>query len=130
MLPRWMVEASIVGAGGFIGAILRYGLSGLVHRVITFAAFPWGTLIVNVVGCFAIGALAGLGESRQAFGPEARLFLFIGLLGGFTTFSTFGFETFELIRDAQRAAAAANVLIQVTVGITAVWLGYSLLRAW
>lgn len=127
-MPRWLVEATAVGAGGFVGAIFRYGLSGLVHRVVSFATFPWGTLVVNVVGCLAIGALAGATESRQLLNPEMRLFLMIGMLGGFTTFSTFGFETFQLLRDAQRMAAAGNVLLHVSLGLTAVWAGYTLIR--
>ena len=129
MVPRWFAEASFVGAGGFFGAIMRFGVTGLVHRFASFATFPWGTLVVNVAGCLAIGALAGAAESRQLFSPDTRLFLLIGLLGGFTTFSTFGFETFTMVRDAQRFAALGNVLLHLGLGLPAVWLGYSLLRA-
>ena len=93
------LQILLVGAGGFVGSVLRYGLSGAVHRLLPFAAFPYGTLAVNVVGCLAIGLLAGWSEARQVIGPELRLFLFIGLLGGFTTFSTFGYETFEMARS-------------------------------
>ena len=81
----------MVGSGGFIGALARYGLSGLVHRQVPFATFPYGTVAVNLMGCCAIGVIAGLAESRQLFGPEFRTFALIGLLGGFTTFSTFGY---------------------------------------
>lgn len=79
------MQILLVGAGGFIGSALRYTVSGLVHRVIPFAGFPYGTLVVNLLGCLAIGLLAGLAESRQVIGPELRVFLFLGLLGGFTT---------------------------------------------
>ncbi len=89
-----IVTAAIVGSGGFLGALARYGLSGLVQRQLPFASFPYGTLVVNLMGCALIGVLAGLAESRQMFGSEVRTFAFIGVLGGFTTFSTFGYETF------------------------------------
>ena len=83
-----------VGAGGFLGAILRYSVFVTVDRFWPTAAFPWGTLLVNVAGCVAIGAMAGLAETRQVLSPEARLLLVVGVLGSFTTFSTLGFETF------------------------------------
>lgn len=116
----------LVGAGGFAGAVLRYGLSGLVHRQVPWTTFPLGTLAVNLVGCLAIGVVAGLAESRQLFGPDARTFALIGLLGGFTTFSTFGYETFAMLRDQEYLRAAANVGIQVIVGLAAVWAGFGL----
>ncbi len=80
-----------VGAGGFCGAVLRFTVGGLVHRALPSGAFPYGTLAVNLLGCFAIGLLFGIGEARQLFGPAFRSFVLIGLLGGFTTFSTFGY---------------------------------------
>jgi len=119
----------LVGAGGFAGALLRYGLSGLVHRQVPSTTFPLGTLTVNVLGCLAIGVVAGLTESRQLFGPEARTFALIGLLGGFTTFSTFGYETFAMLRDQEYLRAAANVGLQVIVGLVAVWAGFGLTTA-
>jgi CrcB protein len=115
-----------VGAGGFVGSICRWALSGLVQRAFPAAAFPWGTLAVNVLGCLAIGALAALGETRQLFGPEARAFLFFGLLGGFTTFSTFGWEVVALARDGQHGPALLNVLSHLVLGFLAVWAGYAL----
>ena len=90
------------------------------------SSFPYGTMAVNIVGCLAIGCLNGLAETRQMFAPEARLFLLVGLLGGFTTFSTFGYETLALLRDAEIGAALANVIVQVTIGLLCVWLGYGL----
>lgn len=86
--PWW--QALLVGAGGFVGSTLRFIVSGMVHRSIPFAVVPYGTLAVNVAGCLALGALAGIGEARSVMSPELRLFLMVGLLGGFTTFSTFG----------------------------------------
>jgi CrcB protein len=123
-----MTNILLVGMGGFIGSVARYLLSGWVYRFLNNPWFPYGTLVVNVVGCLLIGLLAGLAESRQIFSGEVRLFLLIGMLGGFTTFSTFGYETFALLRDGQFLAMAANVGAQVVFGLLAVWLGYVLSR--
>ena len=121
-----LINAAMVGSGGFIGALARYGLSGLVHRQVPFATFPYGTMAVNLIGCCAIGVIAGLAESRQLFGPEFRTFALIGILGGFTTFSTFGYETFAMIRDAEYVQGAANVGVHVALGLILVWLGYAM----
>ena len=121
-----LINAAMVGSGGFIGALARYGLSGLVHRQVPFATFPYGTMAVNLMGCCAIGVIAGLAESRQLFGPEFRAFALIGLLGGFTTFSTFGYETFAMLRDAEYLRVAANVGVHVILGLALVLLGYAL----
>ncbi|MCP3980946.1 MAG: fluoride efflux transporter CrcB [bacterium] len=118
----------LVGAGGFLGSVLRYGLSGLVHRWLPASSFPHGTLAVNLVGCLAIGLLGGIADSRQLIGPGLRLFLFLGLLGGFTTFSTFGYETHALARGSETTRALANVMLHVVLGLAAVWVGYSLSR--
>ncbi len=125
-LKATLINAAVVGSGGFIGALARYGLSGLVHRQVPFATFPYGTMAVNLIGCCAIGVLAGLVESRQQVGPEFRTFALIGILGGFTTFSTFGYETFAMIRDAEYYRVAANVGVHVILGLALVWLGYAL----
>ena len=121
-----LINAAIVGSGGFIGAICRYGLSGLVQRFAGLSTFPWGTFVVNMVGCLAIGVVVGLMESRQLFSPEFRLFALIGVLGGFTTYSTFGYETFALLRDADYVRALLNVGIQVVLGLGLVWAGYAM----
>ena len=121
-----LINALMVGSGGFLGALARYGLSGLVHRQLPASAFPFGTLVVNLLGCLAIGVMAGLGEARQLFAPEFRTFALIGLLGGFTTFSTFGYETIALIRDGEYLRATTNVGLQVIGGLILVWLGYGL----
>lgn len=118
----------LVGIGGFIGSVFRFLLSGFVHRMVPMAEFPVGTLAVNVLGCLLIGVLNGVAETRQVMGPELRLFLMIGLLGGFTTFSTFGYETLALIRDADLVQAMGNVTVQVFFGLIAVWLGDTLGR--
>lgn len=123
------LDILLVGTGGFVGSALRYVVGGLVHRAIPFARFPWGTLTVNLVGCLLLGWLAGAVEGRQALSPEARLFLMIGILGGFTTFSTFGYETFGLLQEGEHLAAGANVLLQVLVGVAAAGLGFVVGRA-
>jgi CrcB protein len=121
-----LFNAGLVGLGGFVGALGRYVLSGVVHRLFSFGTFPSGTLAVNFMGCFAIGLFAGLAESRQAIGPEFRFFALIGVLGGFTTFSTFGYETFLMIRDSEYLRAATNVGASVVIGLALVWLGYAI----
>ena len=113
----------LVGIGGFVGSVFRYLLSGVVQRALPMSDFPFGTLAVNVLGCLLIGIAHGVAETRQVFGPEWRVFLMIGLLGGFTTFSTFGYETLTLMRDAEVFHAIGNVFLQVFLGLAAVWLG-------
>ena len=117
------------GVGGFIGSALRYGLGGWLARIKGGATFPWETLVINVAGCLVLGILAALAETRGLFAGTTRVFVFIGILGGFTTFSTFGYETFQLLREGQHAAAAASVSLQVVLGIAAVWAGHSAVRA-
>lgn len=121
-----LINLALVGSGGALGAMARYGLGGLVHRNAALAAFPFGTLAVNLLGCLLIGLGAGLADARQAFTPEARLFVFVGLLGGFTTFSSFGYETIALLRDHELLRAGLNVGINVFAGLALVWLGYAL----
>ena len=106
-----------------MGSVFRFLLSGFVYRMVPFAEFPLGTLAVNVLGCLLIGVLNGLAETRQMIGPDLRLFLMIGMLGGFTTFSTLGYETLALIRDDALVQAMGNVVVQVVLGLLAVWLG-------
>ena len=123
-----MKELLLVGAGGFVGSVLRYLVGGAAQRLAPTLSFPLGTFTVNVVGCLAIGLLSGLAETRDLIGPQARLFLTVGLLGGFTTFSAFGYETVVLARDAERLYALVNVAASVTVGLGAVWVGQVLGR--
>ena len=118
-----MFAIVLVGVGSLIGGVLRYSLSTWVYRTLDNPWFPYGTLAVNGLGCLVIGFLAGLAESRVAFTPEARLFVFVGILGGFTTFSSFALETFYLARDTQSAAALLNIGVQLAVGLMAVWVG-------
>ncbi len=123
-----MLNLVYVGVGGFLGSIGRYLVAGAVYQVFPNNYFPIGTAVVNILGCFVIGLLNGLTELRQLLNPEMRIFLLIGLLGGFTTFSTFGYETIASMRAGEFVSAFANVLIQVIVGLSAVWLGYNVTR--
>ncbi len=120
-----MSNLLLVGAGGFVGSVLRYSTQLLVYRVLPQHTFPIGTLVVNVLGCLAIGFLG----SKAGVTEGARLFLVVGLFGGFTTFSTFGFETVDLARESSAFAAALNVALQIALGLPAVWLGSYLARS-
>lgn len=114
-----------IGIGGAIGSIMRYLMGGWVQDLLRNSSFPYGTLVVNVLGCLLIGALVGVAETRQELSAEYRAFLMIGLLGGFTTFSAFGYETMSLVRDGNLLAGASNAVIHVVVGLAAVWIGYA-----
>ena len=114
----------LVGLGGLIGSITRYLCIFGVSRIIPVSSFPWGTLLVNVLGCLIIGFLGGLGTNKQLFAEAGRVFLFTGILGGFTTFSAFGLETFFLLRTSQFFLAFLNILLQLALGLGAVALGY------
>jgi len=119
-----MAHVLLVGVGGFLGTILRYWLSGIVQRWVQ-SGFPLGTLLVNVLGCFAIGAVWSLVEYRQWFSPDLRAFLTFGILGGLTTFSAFGYESFEMLRDGRYLPALANVATNVVLGMAAVVIGWT-----
>ncbi len=123
-----MLKLFVVGVGGFLGALSRYGIAGLVHRY-TNGLFPAGTLVVNLAGCFLVGALMCLVDARQLFRPETRLFLFIGFLGSFTTLSTVGYETFAFLRAGDFRMATVNVGANVLLGVIAVVLGWISTRA-
>jgi CrcB protein len=112
----------LVFVGGGIGATARYGLQGMVYRV-TGADFPYGTLVVNVLGSFLIGFLMASFEERFLVNPSLRVFLTIGILGGFTTFSSFSFETMALLRDGSYGLGLLNIASSVLVCLGATWLG-------
>ena len=111
----------LIGTGSFIGGVSRYLLSQLVQTKF-LSTFPFGTLTVNIFGCFLIGLLFGLAE-RGDFSPEWRLFLVTGLLGGFTTFSAFSIETVALLGDGQHWYASAYILSSVFIGLIATLIG-------
>ncbi len=124
-----MFKIFIVGAGGFVGSGLRYAIGSYIHRVLGAGLFPYGTLAVNVTGCLLIGFVSGISESKQLLSHEATLFLTVGLLGGFTTFSAFGFETFSLARNGKEFTAFLNVGLQVFLCFASVWLGFVFSRS-
>jgi len=123
-----MVKILMVGMGGFAGSICRYIISDLSHRLFNDPFFPYGTIIVNVLGCLFIGLLGGLSETRQIFTPEIRALILIGFLGGFTTFSTFGYEIFMVARDGLFISALTNLILHIILGFGSVWIGFSLSR--
>jgi CrcB protein len=114
-----MIKLLIVGAGGFIGAIARYLVSGLVHRFLD-GRFPYGTMVVNLIGCFMLGLFMFFVARRNLFTPNIRLLISIGLLGAFTTYSTFAYETFRLMINQRLTAAFINIAVQLVGGLLAV----------
>ena len=118
-----MNKILIVGVGGFLGAVFRYLLSGLAQRWTDSVDFPYGTLAVNLIGCILIGMLSRLDEMRSILSTETRLLLFIGVLGAFTTFSTFANETINLMDDRKFFLGLLNIGIHMVFGLAAVMLG-------
>ena len=114
----------IVGLGGGLGACARYGLSGLLMPYTLQEKFPWPTFCVNVLGCAIAGMLFAFAEKQAPFSPNLRLFLFTGILGGFTTFSAFGVETFYLLRRGDYYLAGGYVLSSVVCAMLALMLAY------
>ena len=115
------MEIIAVLLGGAVGSLSRYGLSRLVQQT-SGSIFPYGTLAVNLIGCFFIGFCFEIAE-RFSFAPSLRLLIFVGFFGGFTTFSSFGLETVKLLQDGEWKNAFGNVLISNIGGITLVFIG-------
>lgn len=118
-----MKALALVGLGGCIGAVARFKLGASVFHHTEQWRFPAPMFVVNVLGCLVAGVLAGLVEKYGLFSQETRLFLFTGLLGGFTTFSAFGLETLSLLRRNEIGVAFSYVCLSVCCGILGVWLG-------
>lgn len=118
-----LYSALYVALGGALGSVSRYLVGTWVQTASKSIDFPYGTLTVNLIGCFVIGFLSQLAESRGAFTPKSRALVFIGVLGGFTTFSSFGSDTLNLLRDGETFNALANVGANVILGLILVWLG-------
>jgi fluoride exporter len=118
-----MQRILLVLLGGAFGTGLRYFLSLAIYSIVKEPRFPWGNLAVNVSGCFAIGVLAELFEARLLVSPTVRVALLTGVLGGYTTFSSFAFETLSLLRDGEVGLAMLNVSASVLLGLAAVWAG-------
>jgi fluoride exporter len=120
MRSEWLAA----GLGGALGSIARHAVNTLVARRLGDSV-PHATLVVNLAGCAAIGVLAGLlASGRVSMALPVRVFVFVGILGGFTTFSSFGLDTFTLARSGRLAAAALNVVVQLAGGLAAVAGGY------
>ncbi len=124
-----MVKLLMIAAGGSVGALLRYLLSGLVHAT-TDSPFPLGTLVVNAVGCFLTGSLCAYFAGPQLIREEYRIALLVGVLGAFTTFSSFSWETLSLARDGGMRLALVNVVLSNVLALTAVWFGYRITEKW
>ncbi len=122
-----MSKILLLMAGGGMGTLLRYGTAQLTYRF-SSGAFPTGTLAVNLIGSFIIGCAWAFFE-RSLISPNARLFFMVGLLGGFTTFSTFALENFSLIRDGSFKLAFANILLSNVAGIFLVFAGFKLMNS-
>jgi CrcB protein len=119
-----MLRILLVGLAGLAGTLCRYWLSGAVSRRYG-EAFPFGTLAVNLLGCFAAGLLFHFMQERQTFSETARAAVFVGLLGGFTTFSSYGLQTFTLLREGQLGMAALNLFASNLLGLLLVYAGYA-----
>lgn len=118
----------LVGSGSFIGGVARY-LGSRAMQLFFPAAFPIGTLLVNLLGCFLIGLLYGLSEKGELLNAEARLFLMAGFCGGFTTFSAFSGETLSLLRDGSYLPATLYVAASVVLGLLATFLGTVIIKS-
>ena len=118
------VQVLIVAVGGFFGSSLRFLLHHWVQKVLFPGVFPYGTLSVNMIGCLLIGLVIGLTDLRGLLDQNWRLFLVVGLLGGFTTFSSFAYENFSLLSNAEFLRLGLNIFMQITLGLFLAWLGY------
>lgn len=121
-----MTKYLAVLAGGAFGTGLRYFLSTFIYSVLKQPGFPYANLVINVSGSFAIGILAELFAGRLMVSPVVRIAVLTGILGGYTTFSSFSYETYSLVRDGQMFSAVINVTASVLLGLVAVWLGVRL----
>jgi CrcB protein len=122
-----MTKLAWLAGAGALGTLARYGVGGVVQRALG-VAFPWGTLVVNAVGCLLFGLVWALAEERLVISGETRVVLLVGFMGAFTTFSTFAFETSAMLRDAEWSFALANVLSQNVLGIACFFAGLALGR--
>jgi fluoride exporter len=128
-----LMQYLVIGLGGALGSMLRFGIGSFIDSNVQKggSAFSWGTIIVNITGCFIIGFIwtISASEGRILLSSYTRSFILIGILGGYTTFSSFGLQTFLLAQAGQRWEAAANVLLSVVLCLIGVWLG-AMLAGW
>jgi fluoride exporter len=113
----------LIAVAGGLGSLARYGLSGVVQNYWSGSLFPYGTVVVNILGCLVFGFLVAVTEGRFAVSPETRTIILVGFMGAFTTFSTFVFETANLLEDSEWLLALGNVSLQNFVGLAALILG-------
>ena len=123
-----MTHLLLIAVGGALGAVARYGVATWLTTSATRPTLPWGTIAVNLVGCLLIGALAGWADTRGTLTESGRLFLMVGILGGFTTFSAFGLESLTLFRSGSVGLALLNVALQVGGGLIGVLAGWYIVR--
>jgi CrcB protein len=123
-----MQKTIFIALAGLVGTLVRYWLSGFVARQYG-ETFPWGTLIVNLIGSFLAGAMYHLAEERLLIAPAVRAVILIGLIGGFTTFSSYGLQTFTLLRNGEVGLATLNVAVSNVLGLLMVWIGYVAFKA-
>ncbi|MCO6452136.1 MAG: fluoride efflux transporter CrcB [Caldilineales bacterium] len=121
-----MLNIVIIGLGGFLGAISRFLVAGIVQDWSGSIAFPYGTLVVNLTGCLLIGFLSEMAAAYGFFSPQTRLFLMVGFLGSFTTFSTFENEALFLVKSGDTTLALVDLAVHVLSGLAAVWFGQTL----
>ena len=118
-----MLPIITLGLGGFLGAVLRYSVSNAIQNLAPASGFPYGTFIVNLLGCFLIGVISQVMESKAVVDPQMRLFIMVGTLGAFTTFSTFSLETISLLQQNEVWKASLNILGSNILGLALVLLG-------
>jgi len=123
IINQYLLQLFIIGMGGFVGAILRFVISAHVQQLNKGLFFPWGTLTVNLLGCLIMGILIQLNESWQFFSPEVKNFIFVGLLGSLTTYSTFSNDALNLFIEHRYAASMIYMTTQLIFGLLAVFVG-------
>jgi CrcB protein len=123
-----MQKTIFIAVAGLVGTLVRYWLSGFVARQ-SGETFPWGTLVVNLIGSFLSGAIYYLADERFLLSPTLRTVILIGLLGGLTTFSSYSLQTFSLVRDGAIGLATLNIAVSNVLGLFMVWAGYVVFKA-
>ena len=123
--PQLWQRLALLAAAGAAGTLARYGLAGLAQRMFA-SSFPWGTFVVNAVGCLVFGLVWALAEDRMLISGATRAIVLVGFMGAFTTFSTFAFETSQMLDDSQWLAAAGNLLLHNLAGIALVMCGIAI----
>lgn len=117
-----------IGLGGFFGSVSRFYIQTVVNRHFP-SEFPWGTMVVNIIGCLIIGALYALAEKNRVFGPEMRLFLMVGFVGSFTTYSSFALEKFLLFQSGMSVMSMGYLIASIIAGLAGVYSGYYLVQS-